>query len=39
MNRSRIFVVVVLALVAYTAWTMQEVVTGPLRSVITQLTL
>jgi hypothetical protein len=34
MNRSALFVVIVLALVGYTAWTVQEVVNGPLQNML-----
>lgn len=37
MRRSRLFVVIVLALVSYTVWTAQEVIRGPLQLVLAGL--
>lgn len=37
MNRSTLFVIVVLGLVGYIAWTLNEVIHGPLQRVVARL--
>lgn len=37
MNRRTLFVIVVLALVGYTAWTLHEVIHGPLQRIAARL--